>query len=66
MYCNYDDNLMELEFIDVVHRYDDKEKNYYNIPRYKCSCGCARVPLSVYEFLDKNIDNDLQYSMAEE
>lgn len=62
MLCNYDDNAMELEYINVTHNYNGKEKIYYNIPRYKCRCGYARVQYSVCEFMDKNIDNDIQYS----
>jgi hypothetical protein len=61
MFCNYDDNPMEIEYIDVTHKYDGKEKRYYQIPRYKCRCGYARVPYPVYDFMNENMDNDRQY-----
>lgn len=61
MFCHYDDNWMELEHIDVIHEYNGKRKNYYHIPRYKCACGYAKVLLDVYDFMNENIDNDLQY-----
>jgi hypothetical protein len=61
MLCHYDDNLMNLEYINVTHKFEGKQKKYVNIPRYKCECGYARVLPSVYEFMNKNIDNDLQY-----
>lgn len=62
MFCNYDDNLMSIEYINVLHEFKGKKKEYYNIPRYKCRCGYAKVPYSVYDFMDKNINNELQYN----
>lgn len=62
MLCHYDDNVMELEYINVTHRHNGKEKQYYRIPRYVCACGAARVPYHVYDFMDENMDNDKQYS----
>lgn len=62
MFCHYDDKFMEIEYIDVVHDFKGKYKKYYNIPRYKCSCGHAKVCYSVYDFMDENIDNDIQYT----
>lgn len=62
MFCNYDDNSMKLEYIDVIHSYNGTQKKYYDVPRYKCRCGYAKMPISIYKFMDKNIDNDIQYS----
>lgn len=62
MWCHYDDNAMYLTYINVTHRHNGKEKKYYNIPRYECRCGAARVPYHVYDFMNANMDNDKQYS----
>jgi hypothetical protein len=61
MLCQYDDNVMELEYINATHKHNGKEKEYFNIPRYRCVCGAARVPYSAYEFMENNMDNDKQF-----
>lgn len=62
MLCQHCNNWTEIEYIDVIHEYQGKDKKYYSIPKHKCKhCGAGRVSLSVYQFMDKNIDNNKQY-----